>query len=133
MSPDKLRCGADLRCGSKLSDKMRCGPNAKILNIRYSVSDLIYYTTLERSCGFTADPLRARWILRIHCGPVGSCGTTADLLRVGWILRIYRGSTAGPLDLADPLRIYCAGRLDLADLLRARWILRIYRGFTAGL
>ena len=81
-----------------------------------------------------ADLQRARWILRIDCGPVGSCGSTVlqvfvrgsteDRLRarpyVDPIWRIYCmpvvfcGSTAGQLDLAEPLFHMCL----FADLLR---------------
>ena len=121
---------------------MWCGPNAKILNIRYSVSwtQLIqfYYTTLERSCGFIADPLRACWILRISCRPVGSCGSVLRIYCTGprRILRIYCGSTAGLLDLADLYRGSTAGLFDLAYLYcgstaGSHRILRIYRGSTA--
>ena len=48
---DKMRCGADLRCGSELSDKMRCGPEPKILNIT------ILWKALRICCGSAAGPL----------------------------------------------------------------------------
>ena len=80
--PDKMRCGADLRCGSEYSDKMRSGPKPNILNISILCKALRIY------CGSTAGPL-------ILAGP----------LFIGVSLRIYCGSAAGPLILAGPLFI----------------------------
>ena len=98
--------------------------------------------------GHMADLQRARWILRIDCGPVGSCGSPfyrcllADLLQIDCglgrrsIWRIYCmpvvfcGSTGGQLDLAEPLfhkRLFVdLLRIDGGPVDRSGW-------FTVGL
>ena len=90
--PNKMRCFADLRCGSEYGDKMRCGPKPKILNIRILCKTL-------RICGSTAGLLILAGSLFIGvslriccgCGPVDFCGPTV----YGYVFLC--GSTAGLL------------------------------------
>ena len=154
--PDKMRCGADLRCGSEYSDKMRSGPKPKILNIRILCKALRIYCGSTAGPLILAGPLFISASLQIYC--IIYCGLTvhrcffADLLRIycgptvyrcffADLLRIYCGLTVHRCFFADLLRIYCGPtvyRCFFADLLRARCTLQahclkvVLCGFTAG-
>ena len=106
-----MRCGADLRCGSEYSDKTRCGPEPKILNV----------TILWKA-------------LRIYCGSAAGPLTLAGPLFIYTVsLRIYCGSAAGPLILAGPLFIIVFRCGSAANLLRDRWFLRAHCLYSVSL
>ena len=106
--------------------------------IQYALGIWWIYRGSVGLCGSTAgqfdlaDPLRASWILRIHCFTC-VCGSTAVLLDLVDLLRIYRGRRASWILRIHGFSCVCGSTAcgpvgphgstaDLLRAVRARWI-----------